>query len=216
MVDVDRARELARTMVDLGEDSGVRTVALITGMHTVLGRSAGNALEVAEAIEVLNGHGPDDVVEVTLALAQEMLTLVDIDVDPASVLASGKALEVFERMVAAQGGDLSVALPVAKHRQMIASPAGGYLGRLDCRAVGVAAWRLGAGRARKEDPVSATAGVVCLAKPGEKVEAGQALLELHCDDLDRFDAAITALEEAIEVADEAPELPSLLIDRIAR
>jgi thymidine phosphorylase len=216
MVDVDRARELARTMVDLGEDSGVRTVALITGMHTVLGRSAGNALEVAEAIEVLNGHGPDDVVEVTLALAQEMLTLVDIDVDPASVLGSGKALEVFERMVAAQGGDLSVDLPVAEHRQMIASPAGGYLSRLDCRAVGVAAWRLGAGRARKEDPVSATAGVVCLAKPGEKVEAGQALLELHCDDLDRFDAAITALEEAIEVADEAPELPSLLIDRIAR
>ena len=216
MVDVDRARELARTMVDLGEDSGVRTVALITGMHTVLGRSAGNALEVAEAIEVLNGHGPDDVVKVTLALAQEMLTLVDIDVDPASVLASGKALEVFERMVTAQGGNLSVGLPVAEHRQMIASPAGGYLSRLDCRAVGVAAWRLGAGRARKEDPVSATAGVVCLAKPGEKVEAGQALLELHCDDLDRFDAAITALEEAIEVVDEAPELPSLLIDRIAR
>ncbi|MEE2768647.1 MAG: thymidine phosphorylase [Actinomycetota bacterium] len=216
MVDVDRARELARTMVDLGEDSGVRTVALITGMHTVLGRSAGNALEVSEAIEVLNGHGPEDVVEVTLALAQEMLALVDIDIDPASALDSGKALEVFERMVTAQGGDLSVGLPVAEHRQMITSPASGYLSRLDCRAVGVAAWRLGAGRARKEDPVSATAGVVCLAKPGERVEAGQPLLELHCDDLDRFDAAVSALDEAIEVVDKSPELPSLLIDRIAR
>tara|TARA_B100000949_G_scaffold115886_1_gene102371 strand:+ start:21 stop:632 length:612 start_codon:yes stop_codon:yes gene_type:complete len=203
-------------MVELGEDSGVATVALITGMHTVLGRAAGNALEVAEAIDVLEGRGPDDVVEVTLALAREMLALVDVDTDPAVVLAGGEPREVFDRMVAAQGGDLSAGLPVAEHRQEIVAPTTGYLGRLDCRAVGVAAWRLGAGRARKEDPVSATAGVVCLSKPGDQVEAGQPLLELHSDDEGRFASAVAALDGAIEVVDKAPELPPLLIDRIAR
>jgi len=216
MVDEDQARDLARTMVELGEDSGMATVALITGMHTVLGRAAGNALEVAEAIDVLEGRGPDDVVEVTLALAREMLALVDVDTAPAVVLAAGEPREVFERMVAAQGGDLSAGLPVAGYRQEIVAPTTGYLGRLDCRAVGVAAWRLGAGRARKEDPVSATAGVVCLSKPGDQVEAGQPLLELHSDDEGRFTSAVAALDGAIEVVDKAPELPPLLIDRIAR
>ena len=119
-------------------------------------------------------------------------------------------------MVAAQGGDLSAGLPVAEYRQEIVAPTTGYLGRLDCRAVGVAAWRLGAGRARKEDPVSATAGVVCLSKPGDKVAAGQPLLELHSDDEGRFASAVSALDGAIEVVDKAPELPPLLIDRIAR
>ncbi|MBT3247968.1 MAG: thymidine phosphorylase, partial [Actinobacteria bacterium] len=150
--EVERGRQVAEAMVALGEDHGVRTVALLTDMETVLGRAAGNALEVTESLEVLAGGGPADVIEITVALAREMLALVDIDIDPAEVLASGAALEVFEKMVAAQGGDLSAGLPVAELQQQVVAQESGYLSRLDCRSVGVAAWRLGAGRARKEDP----------------------------------------------------------------
>ena len=214
MREVEQARLLAKTMVQLGEDSGVRTVALITGMENVLGRTAGNALEVAEAIEILEGNGPEDVVEVTLALAREMLNLVDVDIDPAEMLASGEPREVFEQMVVAQGGDLSNGLPVAKHRHELNASSDGYLNRLDCYSVGVAAWRLGAGRERKEDPVSPTAGVVCLAKPGEYVEAGQPLLELHCDEPEKFDFALAALDGAIDIDDQPKELFPLIIDRI--
>ena len=214
MTDEENARELAHTMVELGEKSGMATVALITGMHTVLGRTAGNALEVAEAIETLEGNGPKDLLEVTLALAREMLTLVNINTDPADVLASGRPREIFEKMVSAQGGDLSVGLPKAKYKRIISAPNSGYLKRLDCKAIGMAAWRLGAGRARKEDPVSATAGVVCLAKPGEQVEAEQPLLELHSDNEDHFPNATAVLDEAIDVTDSPPKLPALLIDRI--
>jgi thymidine phosphorylase len=163
--EVDRARELARTMVGLGESNGVPTVALLTAMHTVLGRTAGNALEVVEALEVLEGGGPVDLVEVTLALADEMVALVGLDADPAAVLASGRPREVFGEMVAAQGGDLSADLPVAPHVEVVTVDEAGWLGWLDCLSVGIAAWRLGAGRARKEDAVSPSAGVVCLAKP---------------------------------------------------
>ena len=151
MREVDQARLLAETMVQLGEDSGVRTVALITGMENVLGRTAGNALEVVEAIDILEGNGPEDVIEVTLALAREMLDLVDVDIDPAEMLASGEPREVFERMVVAQGGDLSNGLPVAKYKRELGASSTGYLNRLDCYSVGVTAWRLGAGRAKKED-----------------------------------------------------------------
>ena len=216
MREVDQARLLAETMVQLGEDSGVRTVALITGMENVLGRAAGNALEVVEAIDILEGNGPEDVVEVTLALAQEMLDLVDVDIDPAEMLASGEPREVFERMVVAQGGDLANGLPVAKHRRELNASSAGYLNRLDCYSVGVTAWRLGAGRAKKEDLVSPTAGVVCLAKPGEYVEAGQPLLELHCDEPSKFDFAFNALEDAIDIGDQRSELFPLIIDRISQ
>ena len=215
MREVDQARLLAETMVQLGEDSGVRTVALITGMENVLGRTAGNALEVVEAIDILEGNGPEDVIEVTLALAREMLDLVDIDIDPAEMLASGEPREVFERMVVAQGGDLSNGLPVAKYKRELGASSTGYLNRLDCYSVGVTAWRLGAGRAKKEDSVSPTAGVVCLAKPGEYVEAGQPLLELHCDEPDKFDFAFNALEDAIDIGDQRSELFPLIVDRIA-
>jgi thymidine phosphorylase len=194
----------------------VRTVALLTDMETVLGRAAGNALEVTESLEVLAGGGPADVIEITVALAREMLALVDIDIDPAEVLASGAALEVFEKMVAAQGGDLSAGLPAAEHQQQVVAQESGYLSRLDCRSVGVAAWRLGAGRARKEDPVSPTAGVICLAKPGDKVEAGQPLLELHSDDADRFGPALAALEGALSISENAPAVRPLIVDRIAK
>jgi thymidine phosphorylase len=212
--EVERARELAETMVGLGEHNGVRTVALLTAMDTVLGRTAGNALEVAESVEVLDGGGPPDLVEVTLALAGEMVALAGIDADPAEVLASGRAREAWDAMVRAQGGDPEAALPVASHVEVVEASESGVLSRLDCRSVGVAAWRLGAGRARKEDPVSPSAGVVCLAKPGDPVEAGQPLLELHADDPDRFVAATEALDGAVEVADEAPPASPLVLDRI--
>jgi len=214
--EVERGRQVAEAMVALGEDHGVRTVALLTDMETVLGRAAGNALEVTESLEVLAGGGPADVIEITVALAREMLALVDIDIDPAEVLASGAALEVFEKMVAAQGGDLSAGLPVAELQQQVVAQESGYLSRLDCRSVGVAAWRLGAGRARKEDPVSPTAGVMCLAKPGDKVEAGQPLLELHSDDADRFAPALAALEGAISISENAPAARPLIVDRISK
>ncbi len=213
--DVDRARELARTMVGLGERNGVRTVALLTAMHTVLGRTAGNALEVAESVEVLDGGGPADLVEVTLALAREMVELAGLDADPAEVLASGRARAVWDDMVRAQGGDPEAVLPVAPHVETVDAEVSGVLGRLDCRSVGIAAWRLGAGRARKEDPVSPSAGIVCLAKPGDPVEAGQPVLELHAEDPSRFAAAREALQDALEVSDESPTPKPLVVDRIA-
>ena len=213
--DVDRARELARTMVELGERNGVRTVALLTAMHTVLGRTAGNALEVAESVEVLDGGGPADLVEVTLALAREMVELAGLDADPAEVLASGRARAVWDDMVRAQGGDPEAVLPVAPHVETVDAEVSGVLGRLDCRSVGIAAWRLGAGRARKEDPVSPSAGIVCLAKPGDPVEAGQPVLELHAEDPSRFAAAREALQDALEVSDEPPTPKPLVVDRIA-
>ena len=213
--DVERARELARTMVGLGERNGVRTVALLTAMHTVLGRTAGNALEVAESVEVLDGGGPADLVEVTLALAREMVELAGLDADPAEVLASGRARAVWDDMVRAQGGDPEAVLPVAPHVETVDAEVSGVLGRLDCRSVGIAAWRLGAGRARKEDPVSPSAGIVCLAKPGDPVEAGQPLLELHAEDPSRFAAAREALQDALEVSDEPPTPKPLVVDRIA-
>ena len=213
--DVDRARELARTMVGLGERNGVRTVALLTAMHTVLGRTAGNALEVAESVEVLDGGGPADLVEVTLALAREMLELVGLDADPAEVLASGRARAVWDDMVRAQGGDPEAVLPVAPHVETVDAEVSGVLGRLDCRSVGIAVWRLGAGRARKEDPVSPSAGIVCLVKPGDPVEAGQPVLELHAEDPSRFAAAREALQDALEVSDEPPTPKPLVVDRIA-
>ena len=213
--DVDRARELARTMVGLGERNGVRTVALLTAMHTVLGRTAGTALEVAESVEVLDGGGPADLVEVTLALAREMVELAGLDADPAEVLASGRARSVWDDMVRAQGGDPEAVLPVAPHVETVDAEVSGVLGRLDCRSVGIAVWRLGAGRARKEDPVSPSAGIVCLAKPGDPVEAGQPLLELHAEDPSRFAAAREALQDALEVSDEPPTPKPLVVDRIA-
>ena len=214
MVDFNDARELAETMVELGENSGMKTVALITSMETVLGKTAGNALEVSESLEVLEGGGPEDLIEVTLALAKEMLELAHVDEDPSEMLASGKPREIFEKMVLAQGGDLSKGLPVAEFKKTIKASATGFLSKLDCRSVGIAAWRLGAGRARKEDPVSPTAGVVCLAKPGDHVKTGESVLELHGDKNDCFDYAIEALEGAIEISEVAPPASPLVLDKI--
>jgi thymidine phosphorylase len=208
------ARELARTMVDLGSASGVRTVALLTEMSTPLGLTAGNALEVREALEVLAGGGPDDVVELTLALARVMVAAAGIDdVDPADVLRDGRAMDVWRAMIAAQGGDPDAPLPLARETHIVTAPASGVLSRMDALAVGVAAWRLGAGRARKEDPVSAGAGVVLRAKPGDAVQQGQPLLELHTDDPARFERALAALDGGYEIGGEGRRGP-LIIDTI--
>ena len=210
-----QARLLAQTMVTLGEENGVATSALLTRMDTPLGRAVGNAVEVAESVATLRGEGPPDLVEVTLALAREMLRRAGIDADPAAALADGRALDTYRVMIRAQGGDPDAPLPAARHtRQVLPAPQDGWLQRLDARAVGVAAWRLGAGRAVKEDPVSAAAGVLCLAKPGERVERGQPLLELLTDDESRFGRAEAALAGAVTVGGQPPDVPPLVIDRL--
>jgi thymidine phosphorylase len=215
MKDLASARELAATMVSLGTAHGVRTVALLTDMSTPLGRTAGNALEVAESVEVLAGGGPADVVALTLALAREMLAGAGLpDVDPAEALRDGRAMDVWRAMIAAQGGDPAAPLPTARERHVVAAPVSGLLTRLDALAVGVAAWRLGAGRARKEDAVSAGAGVVMLAKPGDEVREGQPLLELHADDPALFGRALEALEGGYDIGGELTPTP-LVIDRIS-
>ena len=199
----DRARELAETMVALGTDAGVRTVALLTGMDTPLGRTAGNALEVREAVEVLAGGGPPDVVELTVALAREMLAAAGRDgEDVAAALADGRAMDAWRRMIRAQGGDPDAALPVARHTEEVLAPADGVLTAMDAYAVGIAAWRLGAGRARKEDPVQAGAGIELHVKPGAVVRGGERLMTLHTDTPDRFERALDALADAVTIAPE--------------
>ncbi|MEP7034001.1 MAG: thymidine phosphorylase [Dermatophilaceae bacterium] len=218
MKEVASARELARTMVELGTDAGVNTVALLTNMQTPLGLTAGNALEVRESVEVLAGGGPLDVTELTLVLAREMLAAAGrADVDPADALRDGRAMDVWRRMVAAQGGDPSATLPVARETHQILAPGSGVLTQLDALKVGVAAWRLGAGRARKEDQVQAGAGIEMHAKPGAVLRAGDPLITLHTDTPERFDRAIEALEGAYFIAPEGsrPDLLPLVIDRIS-
>jgi len=200
----DQARELAETMVALGQEHQVRTTALLTAMDVPLGRAVGNAVEVAEAVAALHGDGPADLMEVTLALARQMLALAGLDADPAAAVADGRALAAYRAMVRAQGGDPDAPLPRAAHTQVLPAPASGWLTGLDALKVGTAAWRLGAGRARKEDAVSAAAGVICLAKPGDRVQAGQPLLELRADDHERFGPAWAALEGAIAISEDAP------------
>lgn len=204
MKSLDSARELAETMVALGQDAGVRTVALLTDMATPLGRTAGNGIEVAESVEVLAGGGPADVVELTLALAREMLAGAGRDdVDPADKLADGSAMDVWRRMIRAQDGDPDAPLPTARESHVVAAPASGVLTRLDALSVGLAAWRLGAGRARKEDPVQAGAGVIWHARPGEQVTAGQPLFTLLTDEPDRFDRALESLAGGYDIEDDA-------------
>jgi thymidine phosphorylase len=217
MKDVDAARELAEVMVGLGTDAGVHTVALLTDMSTPLGNTAGNAIEVAESVEVLAGGGPADVVELTLALAREMLAGAGRDdVDPAEKLSDGSAMDAWKAMIRAQGGDPDAELPRARETHVVTAPATGVLTRLDAMAVGLAAWRLGAGRARKEDPVQAGAGVIWHARPGESVQEGQPLFTLLTDEAERFDRALGSLEGGFDIEAEGTAYsPSpLVIDRV--
>ncbi|MFS3128262.1 thymidine phosphorylase [Nocardioides sp. Bht2] len=217
MKSLPKARELAETMVALGVDAGVRTVALLTDMSTPLGYTAGNAIEVAESVEVLAGGGPADVVELTVALAREMLAGAGRDdVDPAEVLASGKAMDVWKAMIRAQDGDPDAALPTARESHVVTAPCSGVLTRLDAMDVGLAAWRLGAGRARQGEPVQAGAGVIWHARPGDSVTAGQPLFTLLTDTPERFERALASLEGGYDIAAEGTGFtPSpLIIDRI--
>ncbi|MBM6621537.1 thymidine phosphorylase [Micrococcaceae bacterium RIT802] len=217
MKNEDDARELARTMVGLGTDAGVKTVALLTNMQTPLGRTAGNAIEVEESVEVLAGGGPADVVELTVKLAEEMLAGAGIhDADPAAALADGRAMDVWNRMISAQGGDPAAPLPVARESETVYAQADGVLAELDALSVGVAAWRLGAGRARREDQVQAGAGVRMHAKPGDVVRRGQPLMTLLTDTPDRFARALEALDGATTITAEGSRSGQrLILDRIA-
>jgi len=216
MKDLATAQELARTMVELGKASGVRTVALLTDMSTPLGLAVGNAVEVEESLAVLQGGGPADVVELTLALAREMLDAAGLTgADPAKALESGAAMDSWRAMIRAQGGDPGAALPQARHAETVTASEDGVVAAIDAYDIGVAAWRLGAGRARKEDPVSFGAGVLLKVRPGDRVSRGQAVLELRTDDESRFAGARDLAEGAIRIAPAAPAPTPLLLDRIA-
>jgi thymidine phosphorylase len=208
------ARKLAETMVELGVAHGVSTSALLTDMSVPLGLAVGNAVEVAESLEVLAGGGPADVVELTLALATEMVALADLDADPAQVLASGKAMDSWRAMVSAQGGDPDAPLPTPRHTHTVTAEQSGVITGMDALAVGTAAWRLGAGRARKEDAVQYAAGLLCRAKPGDTVAAGDPLFELHTDTPERFEAALAELAGAVSIGAAAFERPGIVLDTV--
>ncbi len=215
--DPAQSRILAETMVRIGNDAGVRTRALITAMDVPLGLAVGNAVEVAESVEVLAGGGPADVIETTITFAREMLDLAGIsDVDPADTLRDGSAMDVWRRMIRIQGGDPDAPLPTARERQVVHATTGGVVTRMDAKGVGVASWRLGAGRARQQDPVSAGAGILLHAKPGDEVAAGEPLLTMLTDDEDRFEGALEALKGAVQIGPVGTQIYRLplVIDRI--
>lgn len=215
MQDVDRARELARTMVALGTDSGVATTALLTDMNTPLGRAIGNANEVRESVEVLAGGGPADVVELTLALAREMLALAGLpDADVEGALRDGRAMDTWRAMIRAQGGDPDAALPVARETHTVTASRSGLVARLDALPFGIAAWRLGAGRARATDPVVHAAGIDLHVGLGDRVAEGQPLFTLSADDGARFARALAAVDGAWEIADTAPAASPLVLERL--
>ncbi len=215
MTSEDDARLLARSMVEIGEANGIRTRALLTSMDDVLGQTVGNALEVAEALEVLAGDGPADVGELAVTLASEMLDLVGVEADPSQILASGQGRDVFDRLVVAQGGDSSQPLPSATHHRVIAADRAGYVASLEAYGIGRAAWLLGAGRSTRDDPVSAGAGVRCLVSIGDPVTEGQPILELHADDADRFGPARPPAAAAIGIVDEPVQRAPLVLGRVA-
>jgi thymidine phosphorylase len=216
MKTLDRAKELAQVLTQLGADAGVKTSALLTDMSTPLGRKVGNALEVEEAVEVLAGGGSKDLIDITVALATEMLRLSGkTDVDVAAALNDGRAMDKWNEMIRAQHGDPTAKMQVAKHEHVILAEASGFVNELDALAVGTASWRLGAGRARKEDPVQFGAGIVIHAKRGEKIEKGQPLLTLYTDESERFERAIEALAGGIKIEDVASSsYTPLILDRI--
>ncbi|SPT52719.1 Pyrimidine-nucleoside phosphorylase [Actinomyces bovis] len=215
MKDLDQARALARTMVDLGKDAGVRTFAFLTDMSTPLGLKIGNALEVEESVEVLAGGGPADVVELTLALARKMLEMAgQPDADVEAALKDGRAMDTWRAMIREQGGDPEATLPTSKLTHQVTAAQDGVLERLDALAVGVASWRLGAGRAVKEDPVQAGAGIEIHAKPGQTVRQGQPLLTLHTDDEWRIARALESLEGGVTIGSAAPASGSVLLDQV--
>lgn len=216
MKELNQARELAQTMVDLGTDAGVNTRALLTDMSVPLGLTIGNALEVRESVEVLAGGGPADVRELTCALAREMLDMAGVhDADVEEALKDGRAMDCWNQMIRAQGGDPDAPLPTATHTQEILAERDGYITNLDALALGVGSWRLGAGRARKEDPVQAGAGIEIHTPVGTKVTKGQKLLTLHTDTPERFERAIESITPGISIGENAPEKRPIILDHIS-
>ncbi|ETW25421.1 thymidine phosphorylase [Mycobacterium gastri] len=212
-----QSRELAHTMVDLGTAHGVPTRALLTDMNSPLGRTVGNSLEVAEALEVLAGGGPPDVVELTVRLAGEMLQLAGIEGrDPAQTLRDGSAMDRFRRLVAAQGGDLSKPLPIGRCSETVTAGRSGTMGDIDAMAVGLTAWRLGAGRSRPGARVQHGAGVRIHRRPGEPVVAGEPLFTLYTDTPERLGPALAVLDGGWSVGEAGPAPRPLIIDRITR
>ena len=215
MKDFARARQLAEVLVQLGKDAGVNTSALLTDMSTPLGLKVGNALEVEESVEVLAGGGPSDVIEITVALATEMLNLAGVkDVDVAAALKDGRAMDKWRAMISAQGGDPDANLPVAKETKTVLAESDGVISELDALAVGLASWRLGAGRARKEDPVQFGAGVTLHAQLGDTVKKGAPLYTLHTDEPGRFTRATETIAKAYKIEAQAQVTRKLILDRI--
>ncbi len=209
------ARELAQTMVALGAEHGVSTRAVLTDMNRPLGAAVGNAIEVAEALEVLAGGGPADVVELTVRLAREMLELAGIDGhDPEQTLRDGTAMDRFRALITAQGGDLSVPLPVGKYSETVTATRGGTMGDIDAMAVGLAVWRLGAGRSRPGETVQPGAGILIHRCSGSPVAAGEPLFTLYTDTPERFPGATAELNAGFAVSDTAPAGRPLIIDQI--
>jgi thymidine phosphorylase len=216
MKDFARARQLAEVLVQLGKDAGVNTSALLTDMSTPLGLKVGNALEVEESVDVLAGGGPSDVIEITVALATEMLNLAGVkDVDVAAALKDGRAMDKWRAMISAQGGDPAAKLPVAKETQTVVAESDGVISELDALAVGLASWRLGAGRARKEDPVQFGAGVTLHSQLGDTVKKGAPLYTLHTDEPGRFARANETIEKAYKIEAQAQVTRKLILDRIS-
>src|SRR5580692_3257866 len=214
MTDLDQARLLAQTMIGIGQAHGVRTAAMLTDMDTPLGRAVGNAIEVQEAIDVLSGGGPDDIRDLSVAEAEAMLQLAGLDGDPAKALADGRALDKFREMIQAQGGDLSQPMALGQTLGTVTAWRDGFVSRMDALKVGMASWRLGAGRSRPGETVSAAAGVICHAKPGERVVTGQPIVELRGDDPAQLAAAKAELDGAIDIGDDAPAVRPLVLERI--
>jgi thymidine phosphorylase len=211
MSDPEKAKELAHVMVGLGKRAGVNTVALVTAMDIPLGLTAGNALEVRESVEVLAGGGPSDIVELTVLLAQEMLEMAGIKgADPAAALNNGKAMDVWRQMISAQGGDPDAKLPVAKENTVVSAQSSGTVLSMDAMKVGMAAWRLGAGRSRQGEAVQAGAGIEIHAKPGDVVSAGAPLYTLHTDTPAAFARALESLENSVSIG----AVPAGGIDRL--
>jgi thymidine phosphorylase len=216
MKDFARARQLAEVLVQLGKDAGVNTSALLTDMSTPLGLKVGNALEVEESVDVLAGGGPSDVIEITVTLATEMLSLAGVkDVDVAAALKDGRAMDKWRAMISAQGGDPDAKLPVAKESQTVVAESDGVISELDALAVGLASWRLGAGRARKEDPVQFGAGVTLHAQLGDSVKKGEPLYTLHTDEPARFARAAETIAKAYKIETQAQVTRKLILDRIS-
>ncbi|CAB4573654.1 unannotated protein [freshwater metagenome] len=216
MKTLERASELANVLVQIGNDAGVKTSALLTDMSTPLGKKIGNALEVEESIEVLSGGGPADVIAITVELAREMLAHSGItDVDPAENLRNGKAMDKWNQMISAQGGDPTAELPKAKHSTVISAEGSGFISKLDALSIGIASWRLGAGRERKEDAVQFGAGVELHAQLGDRIEKGQPLLTLFSDAPEKFARAEEALAGAVEYSEKAPMERKFVLGKVS-